>query len=122
MQTGYQYSSSIYPISHDNYGIPSAPRFAFHPLKGSDFLEVPISSVRLLNRNWPCGGGGYFRLLPYAMSAAALSRVNKVDKRSCVFYFHPWEVDPDQPRVNGAGFKSRFRHYTNLHKTSGTTN
>jgi polysaccharide deacetylase family protein (PEP-CTERM system associated) len=113
---GYQYSSSIYPVLHDNYGIPDAPRFAFRPLPGDDFIEIPVTSVRLAGRNWPCGGGGYFRLMPYAISAAAIKRVNTVDKQSCIFYFHPWEMDPGQPRIAGASLKSRFRHELNLHK------
>jgi polysaccharide deacetylase family protein (PEP-CTERM system associated) len=115
-EAGYAYSSSTYPILHDNYGIPEGPRFAFHPLLGRDFLEIPVTSLRLFGRNWPCGGGGYFRLLPYGLSARALARVNR-EGRPCVFYFHPWEVDPDQPRISAAPLKSRLRHYLNLKKT-----
>ena len=114
-EAGYSYSSSTYPIVHDNYGIPEGPRFAFYPLPSNDFLEIPVTSLRLFERNWPCGGGGYFRLLPYAISAKALSRVNR-EGRPCVFYFHPWEVDPDQPRISAAPLKSRLRHYLNLKK------
>ncbi|MDE2181815.1 MAG: DUF3473 domain-containing protein [Alphaproteobacteria bacterium] len=113
-EAGYRYSSSTHPIAHDNYGIPHAPRFAFHPLPYDGFLEIPVTSWRWLGRNWPCGGGGYFRLLPYAYSKLALSRVADGEGRPCVFYFHPWEVDPQQPRVAGAPLKSRLRHYTNL--------
>jgi polysaccharide deacetylase family protein (PEP-CTERM system associated) len=113
-EAGYRYSSSVYPIAHDNYGIPEAPRFAFHPLAGSDFLEVPVSSMRWLGRNWPCGGGGYFRLLPYGLNKFALDKVRRRDRRPLVFYFHPWEIDPGQPRVANAPLKSRLRHYTNL--------
>jgi polysaccharide deacetylase family protein (PEP-CTERM system associated) len=116
-EAGYRYSSSTYPIAHDNYGIPEAPRFAFHPLPGDEFLEIPVTSLRLLGRNWPCGGGGYFRLLPYRLSEYALNIVNRREGKPCVFYFHPWEIDPDQPRVAGAPLKSRLRHYTNLDKT-----
>ena len=112
-EAGYRYSSSTYPIAHDSYGMTDAPRFAFHPLPGSDFLEVPVTSLRWLGRNWPCGGGGYFRLLPYGLSKMALDRVRRWDRRPCVFYFHPWEIDPGQPRIE-APLRSRIRHYTNL--------
>jgi polysaccharide deacetylase family protein (PEP-CTERM system associated) len=114
-EAGYSYSSSTYPIVHDNYGIPEGPRFPFHPMPDHDFLEIPVTSMRLFGRNWPCGGGGYFRLLPYALSEKALARVNR-EGRSCVFYVHPWELDPDQPRVEAASLKSRVRHYMNLDK------
>jgi polysaccharide deacetylase family protein (PEP-CTERM system associated) len=114
-EAGYSYSSSTYPIVHDNYGIPEGPRFPFYPLRDQKFLEIPVTSVRILGRNWPCGGGGYFRLLPYTLSEMALARVNREGK-SCVFYVHPWELDPDQPRIAGAKLKSRVRHYMNLDK------
>jgi polysaccharide deacetylase family protein (PEP-CTERM system associated) len=112
---GYRYSSSVYPIRHDHYGVPDAPRFAYrsHP----DLLEVPITTTRLLDRNWPAGGGGYFRLLPYGVSKWSIRRVNEVDAQPAIFYFHPWELDPDQPRVKGAGVKTRVRHYLNLRRT-----
>ncbi|MBN9577999.1 MAG: DUF3473 domain-containing protein [Alphaproteobacteria bacterium] len=113
-QAGYRYSSSTYPIAHDLYGIPEAPRFAFYPIGDSEFIEIPVTAVRFLNRNWPCGGGGYFRLLPYGWSKFGLRRVNRRDEEPCMFYFHPWEIDPGQPRVEGAPIKSRLRHYTNL--------
>jgi polysaccharide deacetylase family protein (PEP-CTERM system associated) len=113
-EAGYRYSSSTYPIAHDNYGIPEAPRFAFHPLAGRDFLEIPVTSLRWLGRNWPCGGGGYFRLLPYGLNKFALKNVRRLDRQPLVFYFHPWEIDPGQPRVENAPLKSRLRHYTNL--------
>jgi len=115
-EAGYSYSSSTYPIPHDNYGIPEGPRFAFHPLPDSPFLEIPVTSLRLLGRNWPCGGGGYFRLLPYDVTALALSRVSR-ERKPCVFYLHPWEIDADQPRISAAPLKSRIRHYLNLKKT-----
>jgi polysaccharide deacetylase family protein (PEP-CTERM system associated) len=111
---GYRYSSSIYPIRHDNYGSPGAPRHAFYPFEARQFIEIPISSVRLLGANWPCGGGGYFRLFPLSLSLAALGRIRRGEQRACVFYFHPWEIDPDQPRIGALSLKSRFRHYTNL--------
>jgi polysaccharide deacetylase family protein (PEP-CTERM system associated) len=111
---GYRYSSSIYPIAHDLYGIPDAPRFAFHPLPESPFLEIPVSSVRALGSNWPCGGGGYFRLLPFWLSVSNLARINRRESRPCMFYFHPWEIDPGQPRIPGVSLKTKIRHYTNL--------
>lgn len=113
-EAGYLYSSSIYPIRHDHYGMPSAPRFAFKPVDGSDFLEMPVTTFELMNKKFPCGGGGYFRLLPYSLSKLAMDRVNQKDREACIFYFHPWEIDPEQPRQNDASMKSKFRHYTNL--------
>lgn len=112
-EAGYRYSSSIYPIVHDLYGMPEAPRTPFH-LKPGGILEIPITTVAALGRNIPSGGGGYFRLLPYAVYHWTLSRVNGRDRMPGIFYFHPWEIDPDQPRVEGARLKSRLRHYTNL--------
>jgi polysaccharide deacetylase family protein (PEP-CTERM system associated) len=121
-QAGYRYSSSIYPIRHDSYGLPGAPRYAFHPFDGCTFLEIPVSSVRMLGSNWPCGGGGYFRLLPLSWSLAALDRINRREGRACVFYFHPWEIDADQPRVNSLPLKARVRHYSNLKHMEGRIN
>jgi polysaccharide deacetylase family protein (PEP-CTERM system associated) len=118
-EEGYAYSSSVYPVRHDLYGMPEAPRFPFHPIVGHAFREFPITSVVRLGRNWPCGGGGWFRLLPYAISAAAIRAVHADDRRACIFYFHPWEIDPDQPRHAGLSLKSRFRHYTNLGRMEG---
>lgn len=111
---GYRYSSSIYPIRHDAYGLPSAPRHAFRPFAYDDFLEIPVTSLRLLGGNWPCGGGGYFRLLPFFWSLMALDHVSQRERRPCVFYFHPWEMDPGQPRIRSLPLKSHLRHYTNL--------
>ncbi len=113
-EEGYRYSSSIYPIRHDLYGMPEAPRFAFRPNPREAFIEVPITTLSLWGQNLPCGGGGYFRLLPYAVSRWALRRVNKTEGAPCIFYFHPWEIDPEQPRVPGVSLKTRFRHYLNL--------
>ena len=113
--TGHRYSSSIYPIKHDLYGMPDAPRFAFRPNKG-EFLEFPVTTVRLGTRNFPCGGGGWFRLVPYAGMRWAMQRVNKSDRESAIFYFHPWEIDPGQPRQKGISAKTRFRHYLNLRR------
>jgi len=115
---GYRYSSSINPIRHDLYGMPDAPRGPFRP-EGGTLWEIPMTTVRLAGHNLPCAGGGYFRLLPYWLFRAGLRRVNRVEGRPGVFYFHPWEVDPAQPRVAGAGWKSRLRHYTNLDRMSG---
>lgn len=114
---GYRYSSSIVPIRHDLYGMPSAPRFAFYPEQRSGMLEIPVTTVRFWGRNWPCGGGGYFRLLPYALFRHGLRRVNRKEAYPGVFYFHPWEIDPQQPRVPGATRKNRVRHYLNLTRT-----
>jgi polysaccharide deacetylase family protein (PEP-CTERM system associated) len=114
-QSGYRYSSSVYPIRHDHYGMPDAPRFTHRIRDG--LLEVPVATMRLLDRNWPAGGGGYFRLMPYAMSRWLLRRVNEVDHQPAIFYFHPWEIDAAQPRVRGIDLKTRFRHYVNLGRT-----
>lgn len=111
-RAGYRYSSSIYPIAHDHYGMPDSPRFAYRV--GSGLLEVPVSTVRVLNRNLPSSGGGYFRLLPYAMSRWLIGRVNAADREPAVFYFHPWEIDTGQPRVPGIDARTRFRHYVNI--------
>jgi len=113
-EAGYQYSSSIYPIHHDLYGMPEAPRFAFRHPDESGLLEVPVTTVEIGQRKFPCGGGGYFRLFPYALSRWAIQRVNARDGQSAVFYFHPWEIDPAQPRQRGIGLKTRVRHYLNL--------
>ncbi len=115
-KAGYRYSSSIYPVEHDHYGMPDAPRFAFYPRHPGKLLELPVTTVRLLGRNFPAGGGGYFRLWPYAISRWFLQRVNTVDHQPVIFYFHPWEIDPDQPRQTGISFKTRFRHYLNLER------
>lgn len=111
-EAGYRYSSSIYPIRHDHYGVPDAPRFAHEVRTG--LIEVPIATVRVMRRNWPAGGGGFFRLVPYAVSRWSIRRINRIDGMPAIFYFHPWELDPNQPRIAGAGAKTRFRHYVNL--------
>lgn len=118
-EAGYRYSSSIYPIVHDHYGMPDAPRFAFYPNGPDGLLEVPITTVLMGARKLPAGGGGYFRLLPYALSKWMMKRVNEVDGQSAIFYFHPWELDPGQPRPAGASLKTRFRHYVNLARMEG---
>jgi polysaccharide deacetylase family protein (PEP-CTERM system associated) len=114
---GYKYSSSIYPIKHDHYGMPDAPRFAFYPNGNDGLLELPITTLRIMQRNFPAGGGGYFRLFPYQVSRWLIKQVNEQDQQSAIFYFHPWELDPDQPRQKNIGFKTRFRHYVNLSRT-----
>jgi polysaccharide deacetylase family protein (PEP-CTERM system associated) len=113
-QQGYRYSSSIYPIRHDHYGEPDAPRFAHRPHGEHGILELPISTVRLFRRNLPAGGGGYFRLFPYAVSRWLLRRINLLERQAGIFYFHPWELDPGQPRQHGIDMKTRIRHYLNL--------
>jgi len=113
-ELGYSYSSSVAPIAHDHYGWREAPRFAHRPVAGADLIELPVTTVEVAGRRMAAGGGGFFRLLPYAFSNWAVGRVNRVDRRPAVFYFHPWEIDPDQPRVDRAPLKSRVRHYTNL--------
>ena len=111
-EAGHSYSSSVYPIRHDHYGIPDAPRF---PYRARDALvEIPITTARVLGPNFPAGGGGYFRLFPYALSRWAIRTINDREGRPAIFYFHPWEIDPEQPRVREAGLKTRFRHYLNL--------
>ena len=117
-EAGHVYSSSIYPIVHDHYGMPEAPRFAFHPLDDA-MLEFPPSTVHLFGRNLPAAGGGYFRLMPYALSRWLMRRVNQTDGQPCMFYFHPWEIDPEQPRQSGISYKTRFRHYINLNRMEG---
>jgi polysaccharide deacetylase family protein (PEP-CTERM system associated) len=112
-EMGHQYSSSVYPIRHDHYGMPEASRFPFRREPGG-ILEVPMSTVNVLGRNYPCAGGGYFRLVPYSYFRWACRRLNQGEGRPAVFYFHPWELDPDQPRMKNASLRSRFRHYVNL--------
>ena len=111
-RAGYRYSSSIYPIRHDHYGMPDAPRFA-HQVR-ENLMEIPPTTLRIFQRNLPSSGGGYFRLFPYPLSRWMLRRVNRQDRSPAVFYFHPWEIDVDQPKVCGIGFKTRFRHYVNI--------
>jgi polysaccharide deacetylase family protein (PEP-CTERM system associated) len=121
-EEGHLYSSSIYPVKHDLYGMPSAPRFAFHPDNTRDLLELPITTLKILDKNIPCGGGGFFRLYPYLFSKAAYQYLNSVEQQAGIFYFHPWEIDPDQPRQQNLPFKSRFRHYLNLRRVESRLN
>lgn len=113
-EQGYTYSSSVAPVKHDHYGWAEAPRFAFRPVAGSDFLEVPVTTAQLGPKRLAAGGGGFFRLLPYAFSKWAIRQVNFDEQRPAIIYFHPWEIDPDQPRVANAPIKSKLRHYTKL--------
>ncbi len=116
-ETGHAYSSSIYPVKHDLYGsLPEAERFPFQHCD-SGLLEIPISTVQLFGKNWPAGGGGFFRLYPYAVSRRAIRRINQREGQPAVFYFHPWEIDPGQPRQRGLPLRTRLRHYLNLHDT-----
>ncbi|HEX8126259.1 MAG TPA: XrtA system polysaccharide deacetylase [Allosphingosinicella sp.] len=113
-EQGYSYSSSVAPVAHDHYGWREAPRFAHRPLADSDLIELPVTTVELAGRRMAAGGGGFFRLLPYRFSSWAIDRVNRDEERPAVFYFHPWEIDPGQPRVAAAPLKSRLRHYSRL--------
>ena len=131
LEAGYSYDSSIFPIKHDFYGIPDWPRFAGYAVQNKTgwvakespgetekyIREIPITTLRLVQRNWPIAGGGYFRLLPYMISRWGLKRINNIERQPFVFYTHPWEFDPQQPRMKGCSAKSRVRHYLNLHKT-----
>ena len=116
---GYSYSSSVAPVVHDHYGWPDAPRFAFNPVAGSDLVEIPVTTAVLANRRLAAGGGGFFRVLPYGFSRWAIRQVNREEGRPAIFYFHPWEIDPEQPRVAEAPLRSRLRHYTNLSRMAG---
>jgi polysaccharide deacetylase family protein (PEP-CTERM system associated) len=147
LDAGYSYDSSVFPIRHDLYGIPDWPRHPFTVSKNADggwepigshtcsltadrclvpcdkvckrMMEVPITTLLIGGKNIPIAGGGYFRFFPYAFTRWGLRRINQVELRSFVFYLHPWEIDPGQPRMSAAGLKSRFRHYLNLIKTEG---
>lgn len=112
-EAGYDYSSSIYPVARDHYGIPDAPIAPFY-IKGLELLEIPASSTRFFGKNWPAAGGGFFRLLPYTASAFLVKRVQRASGIPAIFYYHPWELDPEQPRIFDIGLKTRVRHYLNL--------
>lgn len=129
---GYRYDSSIFPMKHDLYGMADWPRYAGYAVRSVDgdwkpsempaeispqLWEIPISTLRIAGRNFPIAGGGYFRLFPYWLTQSGLKQINHREGRPFIFYLHPWELDPEQPRMHGAGLKSRFRHYLNLHKT-----
>lgn len=121
-EEGFKYSSSIYPVKHDLYGMPDAPRFIYEPIANQTFKEIPITTIRFGNKNLPCGGGGFFRFYPYALSKWAFNRVNNQEQQSGIFYFHPWEIDPDQPRQSGLNLKTRIRHYLNLQRMENRIN
>jgi polysaccharide deacetylase family protein (PEP-CTERM system associated) len=116
---GFVYSSSVAPIAHDHYGWREAPRFAFKPLPWSNLIEIPVTTAEFAGRRLAAGGGGFFRVLPYAFSRWAIRQVNRRDRRPAVFYFHPWEIDPGQPRVGNAPLKSKLRHYSRIEQMSG---
>jgi polysaccharide deacetylase family protein (PEP-CTERM system associated) len=116
-EAGYEYSSSIYPIRHDHYGMPDAPRFAHR--RDNGLLEIPVTTLRMGQRNLPSSGGGYFRLLPYQLSRWMIRQVNRKDRQAAIFYFHPWEIDHAQPRIPGIDAKTRFRHYVNISRMEG---
>lgn len=118
-EQGFAYSSSVAPVAHDHYGWREAPRFAFRPLAEADLLEIPVTTATFAGRRLAAGGGGFFRVLPYRFTRWAIRQVNGRETRPAIFYFHPWEIDPDQPRVAGAPLRSRLRHYTNLSAMDG---
>jgi len=111
---GYLYSSSVYPVKHDLYGIPDAPRFKYQ--LNSGLIEIPISTLNVANKNFPIGGGGFFRLYPYFLSRWNLRHLNSSENQPAIFYFHPWEIDTEQPKQKNIGYKTKFRHYLNLHR------
>ena len=114
-ELGFKYSSSTYPVKHDLYGTPDWPRFAYN--RPENIIEIPIPTLRLMGKQIPIGGGGYFRLYPYKLTQKLVSKYLRQEKQPYSFYFHPWEIDADQPRLKNAPLKSRFRHYVNLHRT-----
>ena len=114
LEEGYRYSSSVYPVVHDHYGIPDAPRFRYQPVEGVD--EIPLSTLTFFGKNMPISGGGYFRLYPYWLTRWMIRQFNTENASPYVFYLHPWEIDPEQPRMEGLSTKTRFRHYLNLDK------
>jgi polysaccharide deacetylase family protein (PEP-CTERM system associated) len=116
---GYFYSSSVAPVKHDHYGWAEAPRFAFRPIAGVDLIEIPVTTAQLGPKRLAAGGGGFFRLLPYGFSRWAINQVNSIEARPAIIYFHPWEIDPDQPRVANAPLRSKLRHYTKLDAMAG---
>ncbi len=121
-EQGYAYSSSVAPVTHDHYGWPEAPRFAFKPLPWADLVELPVTTAILGGKRVAAGGGGFFRVLPYGFSRWAIRQVNRREGRPAVFYFHPWEIDPGQPRVGHAPMRSKLRHYTNLDRMAEKLN
>lgn len=116
-ELGFVYSSSTYPINHDLYGVPEWPRFAYQRPEG--ITEIPIPTIRSDERNVGIGGGGYFRLYPYWYSKKRIERYLNSEPHPYSFYFHPWEIDAEQPRIQSASLKSKFRHYINLSRMEG---
>ena len=114
-EEGYKYSSSVYPVVHDHYGIPDAPRFRYKTDSGVD--EIPLSTLPVMGKNIPISGGGYFRLYPYFVTRWLLNSFLAKETKPYLFYMHPWEIDAEQPRMVGAPIKSKFRHYLNLNRT-----
>jgi polysaccharide deacetylase family protein (PEP-CTERM system associated) len=122
IELGFEYSSSTYPIQHDLYGVPNWPRFMYERpenINGKKIIEIPIPTLCKSNINTGIGGGGYFRLYPYWLSKRRIEKFHHQEKKPYSFYFHPWEIDPDQPRVKEAPLKSKFRHYINLSRMEG---
>ena len=117
VELGFKYSSSTYPVKHDLYGTPDWPRFAYNRPEG--ITEIPIPTYKWLGKQMAIGGGGYFRLYPYSLSRHLIKNYLKAERQPYSFYFHPWEIDPKQPKVEGGPWKSNFRHYVNLDKTYG---
>ena len=119
LEAGYKYSSSSHPIAHDHYGDADAPQIPHRPVKGADLIEAPVATVNLMGRRISCAGGGWFRASPVGVSKSLLQKAAATLDGPVIFYFHPWEVDADQPRINGASLKSKFRHYLNLRAMTG---
>jgi len=119
-ELGFRYSSSTYPINHDHYGTPDWPRFPYQVV--DSLVEIPVSTLNWRRKNWPISGGGYFRLYPYMLSRWALTRYLRIEKCPSIFYLHPWEIDPEQPRTSNVSFKTKFRHYVNLSRLEGRLN
>ncbi|BCG47655.1 Polysaccharide deacetylase [Citrifermentans bremense] len=121
LEAGFSFDSSVFPVYHDTYGIPDAPRFPYLVRRPAGTLqEFPLTTLPLKlagkSVQLPIAGGGYLRLLPVALIKWGIDRINRVEQKPCVLYLHPWEIDPGQPRIK-AGWKSRFRHYNNLERT-----
>jgi len=117
-EQGYAYSSSVAPVAHDHYGWPESPRHAWRPLPDSDLVEWPVTTARTMGRTLAAGGGGFMRLLPYGFTRWAIARMN-AEGHPAILYFHPWEIDPGQPRVADAPLKSKLRHYSGLSAMAG---
>jgi polysaccharide deacetylase family protein (PEP-CTERM system associated) len=123
LEEGFSYDSSIFPVHHDTYGMPDAPRFPYtHERAGGRLREFPLTTLPIRLARWqynlPIAGGGYLRLFPVALIRHGIERINRMEQKPAVLYLHPWEIDPGQPRIR-AGWKSRFRHYNNLARTEG---